>query len=214
MAGSTMVTPLDQVMHDFGTYSPASAANAPYTLFPREQHPQAFHDFDFNSFPHQPQSQIHGYGYQQPPITPTLTTSPITPAGSGAYSFGQSPYPSYNIDINIAGSSTYNTGLPTPGPQYLQPTSRNPSISYNSPLAHEHMEDFFGVPSSAPHETQSNDFNTFNPADTLPASDFALFAGPSGEAAYPSTGADMFPNMGFPCGDEGLSDMDDYINMN
>jgi hypothetical protein len=214
-SGSTRVTPLDQPMHDFSTYSPASTANAPYTLFPREQPPQALHEFDFSSYSHPPQTQIHGYAYQQPPMTPTLTTSPITPAGSAAYSLGQSPYPSYNIDINLTGSSTYNTGLPTPGPQYLQPTSRNPSISYNSPLAHEPMEDFFGVPSSAPHETQASNFNPFNPVDTLPASDFALFAGPGSEAAYPSsTGADMFPNMGFPGDDEGLPDINEYINMN
>jgi hypothetical protein len=74
------------------------------------------------------------------------------------------------------------------------------------------MEDFFGAPSSASHETRAAGFNTFNPVDILPASDFALFAGPGSEAIYPSsTGADMFPNMSFPGDDEGLADVDDYI---
>jgi hypothetical protein len=77
------------------------------------------------------------------------------------------------------------------------------------------MEDFFGVPLSAPHETRAAGFNAFNPVDTLPASDFALFAGPGSEATYPSsTGADMFPNIGFPGDDEGLADIDDYFIMN
>jgi hypothetical protein len=219
VGGSTMVTPLDQPMHDFNAYSPASAStsNAPYTLFPREQPAQTFDAFNFGSmdgYSHPSQTHMHGYGYQQPPMTPTLTTSPITPAGSGAYSFGQSPYPSYNIDINIGGSSTYNSGLPTPGPQYLQPTSRNPSISYNSPLAHEPLEDFFAVPPSAPHDMQANNYSTFNPADTLPASDFALFGGTGNHTSYPSSTGDMFPNMDFPCDEEGIPDIDEYINTN
>ena len=219
--GSTMVTPLDQPMHDFNAYSPASNApsNAPFTLFPRELPPQTFDGFNFGSldrYSHTSQTNVHGYGYQQPPMTPTLTTSPITPAGSGAYSFGQSPsYNSYNIGINLGGPSTYNSGLPTPGPQYLQPTSRNPSISYNSPLAHEPMEDFFTAPPSATREMQTNNFTTFSPNDTLPASDFALFGGAGNHAAYPpSTGGDMFPNMDFTCEDEGFPDIDEYINMN
>jgi hypothetical protein len=217
VAGSTMVTPLDQPMHDFGMYSPASAStsNAPYTLFPREQPAQPFDGFNFNSidrYPHQPQPQIDSYGYQQPPMTPTLTTSPITPAGSGAYSFGQSPYQAYNIDINLAGSSTYNSGLPTPGQRYLQPTSRNPSISYNSPLANEPMEDFFPGPPSAPHEMQANNFGNFN-HDTLPANDFALFAGAGNHAAYPSsTGAEMFPDYHYD--EEEYTNIDEYINTN
>ena len=113
--GSTMVTPLDQPMHDFNTYSPAS--NAPYTLFPREQPAPTLDRFSLGSvdqYSHPPQTQMHSYGYQQSPMTPTLTTSPLTPAGSGAYSFNQSPYyNSYNIDIDLSGPSTYNIGLPS-----------------------------------------------------------------------------------------------------
>ena len=217
IAGSAMVTPLDQPMHDFHAYSPASPA--PFTLFPREQPPtQPFEPFNFglvDRYSHQPQTPLHGYGYQQTPMTPTFTTSPITPAQSGAYSFGHSPHNSYNIDINLGAPSTYNSGLPTPGPQYLQPTSRNPSISYNSPLAHEPMEDFFAAPPSAAHDMQGNNFNTFSPADTLPASDFTLFGGAGNHVAYPSsTDGDMFLEMDYG-GDNGpVPDIDEYININ
>jgi hypothetical protein len=216
VVGSTMVTPLDQPMHDFNAYSPASAA-APFALFPREQPMQQppFDQFNFGSadrYSHPPQTPLHGYGYQQTPMTPTFTTSPITPAQSGAYSFGQSPHNSYNIDINLGGPSTYNSGLPTPGPQYLQPTSRNPSISYNSPLAHEPMEEFFAAPPSAAHDMQANNFNAFSPVDTLPASDFTLFGGAGNHAAYPSsTDGDMFLEMDY---NGAVPDIDEYININ
>ena len=200
VGGSTMVTPLDQPMHDFNAYSPVSTA--PFALFPREQPMQPIDQFNFG----------HGYGYQQTPMTPTFTTSPITPAQSGAYSFGHSPHNSYNIDINLGGPSTYNSGLPTPGPQYLQPTSRNPSISYNSPLAHEPMEDFFAAPPSAAHDMQANNFNTFSAADTLPASDFTLFGGAGNHTAYPpSADGDMFLEMDY---NGAVPDIDEYININ
>jgi len=211
-----MVTPLDQPMHDFTAYSPASAA--PFALFPREQPMQPLDHFNFASidrYSHQPQTPLDGYGYQQTPMTPTFTTSPITPAQSGAYSLGQSPHNSYNIDINLGGPSTYHSGLPTPGPQYLQPTSRNPSISYNSPLAHEPMEEFFTAPPSAAHDMQANHFNTFSAADTLPASDFTLFGGAGNHVAYPSfTDGDMFLEMDYGCDNGAMPDIDEYINMN
>ena len=219
VVGSAMVTPLEQTMPDFNAYSPASTSHAPFSLFPRDTSAQTFDGYEFGSLDrlsHPQQTQMHGYGYQQPPMTPTLTTSPITPAGSGAYSFHQSPYNSYSIDINLGGVPNYNSGLPTPGTNYLQPTSRNPSISYNSPLAHEPMEDFFAAPPSATHDMQANAFTPFNPTDTLPASDFALFGGAGNHTGYPtSTGGDMFPNMDFNCvEDEGIPDIDEYINVN
>ena len=215
---STLVTPLEPTMHDFDTYSPASASHAPFSLFPREAPTQTFDGYgrvSMDQFSHPQHSQMHRHGYQQAPMTPTLTTSPITPAGSGAYSFHQSPY-SYNIDINMGGPSNYNSGLPTPGSNYLQPTSRDPSISYNSPLAQEPMEDFFAVPPTAPHDMQAHAFNPFNPADTLPANDFALFGGTGNHAGYSaSTSGEMFPNMDFTLMDtEGVPDIDEYININ
>lgn len=142
-------------------------------------------------------------------MTPTLTTSPITPAGSGTYSFGRSPYNSYNIDITLSGQSNYNSG-----PQYLQPTSRDPSISYNSPLGHDPMDDFFAAPPSAPQDMQANNFGTFSSTDTLPDSDFALFGSAANHGAYPAppTG-DMFPDMD--CAyDDDVPDLDQYININ
>jgi hypothetical protein len=208
VAASTMVTPLDQPMHDFHTYSPPPAA--PFTLFPRERPMQPLDQFNFGSadrYPHQPQTPLHGYGYQHPPMTPTFSTSPLTPALSGAYSFGQSPHHSYNIDINLGGPSTYNSGLPTPGPQYLQPTSRNPSISYNSPLAHEPTEDFFASPPSATRDMQANNFTTFN-------SDFTLFDGAGNHTVYPSsTDEDLFLEMDYACDNGPVPDIDEYINM-
>jgi hypothetical protein len=131
-------------------------------------------------------------------VTPILIPSPIIPAArSGAYPFGQSPYPFYNTGINIGGSSTYNSGLPTPGPQYFKSPPHSPSISYNSPLAHEAIEDFFAIPPSAPHDIQPNNFSIFNPADTRPASESALFGGIVIEDSFavpPSAPHDIQPN--------------------
>jgi len=230
-AGSTMVTPLDQPQQSFEPYDSVPAYNThtwqPNTLFPREQTqmtPQfddtVVNPFDRYSLPSQTPLGASTSPYQHTPITPSMTNTPLTPAGSGIHSFDYSPRHSYNIGINYDGQGAYNNnmGYPTPANPYLQPTSRNPSISHYSPLVTE--EPFFN-PLPAPSQAMHIDnFNEFYPTDPLPLGDFSLFDGDGNPAAFPSTadvssnGGQMFPdmiNMDYEY-HETAEDMDDFIN--
>ena len=211
---SAMVTPLEQAVPSFDGYSPAS--NQPYALFPREQqhytpsYSSSNHDsLRRGSLPQQTVSTSYNYGQNMhtSPMSP-FTTTPATP-GSGAYSYGQSPYNSYNIDINLGQDYAYNTGMPTPNPNYLQPTSRNPSLSYNSPLD-EPTEQFFTMPPPAP--TMQANLDTFSGHNDLPSQDFELFAD-AGNAR--SVAADMMGDMDMDftyTAEDGL-DIDDFLNI-
>jgi hypothetical protein len=74
-----------------------------------------------------------------------------------------------------------------------------------------------------PIDPDTESYITFNPAETLPAGDFAIFSVPDNDfAIFGVTGNDLaclsstvdnFLNMGYPCDDEGLPNIDDFINM-
>ncbi len=209
-AGSTMVTPLEQPLNSFESYNSGPSYNntwQPNTLFPREQ-AQITPQFDNSSVsPLDQYAMPLQYGAftspaQQTPMTPSWTNTPITPAGSGSNSFRPSPHDSYNIGINYDGHSAYNTGLPTPANPALQPTSRNPSMSYNSPMAMEPMQQFFTHQPAPALSMNTDNFDDFAITDAMPSGgDFPLFGADGNYTTFPSTadvssaGGQMFPNM-------------------
>ncbi|RMZ88389.1 hypothetical protein DV736_g4380, partial [Chaetothyriales sp. CBS 134916] len=157
VAPSAHMTPYDQPMTPFEGYG-----QAPNPLFPREG--QQMFSTGYEAF---------GVYRQNTYVSPTSTTpmtpnnmmgTPITPAYSNIT--GQSPFLA-NMDMtnDCGNNQPYNAALPTPD-SFLQPHSRNPSISHQSPMYEP-----------------SDDFNFSDPivarGAAIPGNDFTLFRGES-----------------------------------
>ena len=153
LAGSAQLTPYDQPMpFDFNQ---APTYSAP--LFPRDNQAMNYQNFGYNQQygPYISPTNTH-------PMTPHQMTTPVTPAYSNITV--QSPYLS-NVDMTLDcnNHNNYDANLPTPE-SFLQPYSRNPSISHQSPMTFDMGNTTFDDPMIG----QSVD---------LPDNDFALFRG-------------------------------------
>ena len=220
VAGSTVGTPHEQALDFAGFRGPMQNMSSSFSPNVQERFGASIDGYHFGvgqlSLPQQ--SSLGGYPptYTTSPMTPQFATTPMTPAGTGVNSYDQSPYmDSYNIGINMSGRVIYDTGLPTPGSTFLQPTSRNPSISYESPLVHQPMEQTFPAPSAPYHAA---DVTFTNP----PVEDFDLYDGAGNPALFPSTadissaGGEMFPpmddDMMYSYEDDSGALIDDFLN--
>ncbi|EXJ87035.1 hypothetical protein A1O3_03992 [Capronia epimyces CBS 606.96] len=171
LAGSVS-TPFEQPASSFDAYPqvPVTYSNP---IFPRTTQSMSstqMEEFDFNSAPFNQNFQP-AQAYISPtnttPITPHMMTTPITPAYSNITE--SSPYHT-SMDITLdCNPTTWTSGLPTPG-SFLQPHSRNPSISDHSPMiAGPSRQPFADTPLMG----QDLDF---------PSGDFSLFGGESSTA--------------------------------
>ncbi|KIX02737.1 uncharacterized protein Z518_08679 [Rhinocladiella mackenziei CBS 650.93] len=174
IAGSASMTPFEQPLNNFDNYqsAPVTYSNP---IFPRTTPSVSYNqtdDFDFNATPFN-QNYQPAQAYISPtnttPITPhNMMSTPITPAYSNITE--PSPYDnSMDITMDCNPPTTWNSGLPTPG-SFLQPHSRNPSISDQSPMIAVPSGQSFG---DAPLLVQEPDF---------PSGDFSLFGGEGSNA--------------------------------
>ncbi|RMD42145.1 hypothetical protein DV735_g2999, partial [Chaetothyriales sp. CBS 134920] len=159
VASSTHPTPVDQSMNLFEGYGQAPAFSNP--LFPRDG--QQMFNAGFENFGVCPQNT-----YVSPadtaPMTPNdVMGTPATPAYSNIT--GDSPVLANMTMSNDCSNQDCNPALLTPD-SFLQPHSRNPSLSRESPM----------------HEL-ANDFNFNDPLllgdAAIPGNDFPLFRGES-----------------------------------
>jgi hypothetical protein len=194
----TMVLPFDQPIPSFDSYSNHAQPGMP--LFPRQDQQrrfiQASNDFGFQTgVPNQSYSNTQYQGYPRPintsNMSPQLMRTPLTPAYSAISSYGPSPQNmTINMDYAGAGSQWNGTGFPTPNSGYLRPHSRNPSISFESPLnqpghdfsMHEPVmggmeEDLYITHSQLPNDDfQFNDFTVATSGYGSTMADTGLFA--------------------------------------
>jgi len=145
-------------------------------IFPRTTpamlYNQMADDFDFNAIPFN-QNYQPAQAYVSPITTSSMSAhnmmgTPITPAYSNITE--PSPYDtSMDITMDCHNPTVWNEGLPTPS-SFLQPQSRNPSISEHSPM--------IAGPSG----------HTFDKASMMgqdmefPSGDFSLFGGEGSNA--------------------------------
>lgn len=224
---SGMPTPLDQAaVMEYNT--------APYSgsLFPQQSshYIQNEVDMGFETTMRAPRySMSSSYGRYIAPINTQPAPgqygmSPVTPAYSNITYDQESPaMKRMEMKIDYTSPDTYN-GLPTPNSNFLQPHSRNPSISHESPMDMDGQ--MFGEDT-----VLMNGMGTGVSADAfvshsqLPDEDFTLFneAGPSNymSGAGPSNYAqhDFFPNMeqeyqnnDYSLGNDEV-DLDSYLNL-
>jgi hypothetical protein len=181
MAGSTSMTPYDQPISGFEGYQQGSASHS-NPIFPRMTPAVSYEsmdDFDFNAAPfdqpYQPQ-QSYISPANTTPITPHhMMTTPITPAYSNITD--QSPYhAAMDMTLDCNNPTVWNEGLPTPS-SFLQPQSRNPSISEHSPMVAGPSGQSFG---DAPMMDEMN--------PDFPQADFSLFGG-EGSSAFSNPAA-------------------------
>ena len=175
IAGSASMTPYEQPLSSFETYQQPTYSNP---IFPRATsqpiYNHATDEFDFNTSAFN-QSFAPAQAYISPtnttPITPhNMMTTPITPAYSNITE--PSPYETsmaMDVKLDCNQPTMWNSGLPTPG-SFLQPHSRNPSISDYSPMIAGPSGRSFG---DAPLMGRESDF---------PQGDFSLFGGESSSA--------------------------------
>ena len=231
---SGMHTPLDQAaVMDFNTLPIAQYSGS---LFPHQssQYVQADDDMGFEtSMPAPAFAMPASYGrYSAPintqPVQGQYGHSPATPAYSTITYDQESPVMTrMEMKIDYTSPDTY-TGLPTPNSNnYLQPHSRNPSISYESPMNMDGQA--FGEDTVLMNGMGNGmNLDAFVSHSQLPADDFTLFnddAGPSNymPRAGPSNYAQsFFPSMehdyqraDYSCGDESMGDLDidNYLNL-
>jgi len=130
------------------------------------------------------------------------------------------------MKIDYTSPDTYN-GLPTPNSNFLQPHSRNPSISYESPMNMDGQafgEDTVlmngmgtGMSSDA-YVSHSQlpadmDFPLFN--EEAGPSDYMSRAGPSNYGAqsfFPSMDQEYQQNVDYSCGENDV-DLDSFLDM-
>ncbi|RVX69940.1 hypothetical protein B0A52_05775 [Exophiala mesophila] len=168
ITGSTAITPFDQPMNTFDSNFGQGAVTYSNPIFPRATQPmqyaQTLDDFDFNTFPQSYSNSAQAY------ISPTNSTpsshmmgTPITPTYSNITE--PSPYSTHmDMAVDCPEPNTWNIGLQTPN-SFLQPHSRNPSMSNYSPMV-------------ADTSAQSFDDDVMMPTEfDLPQGDFALFGG-------------------------------------
>ncbi|EXJ88230.1 hypothetical protein A1O1_05160 [Capronia coronata CBS 617.96] len=172
LAGSVS-TPFEQPANTFDAYqqAPVTYSNPIFPRAAQSMSSNQMDDFDFNSAPFNHTFQP-ARAYISPtnttPITPhNMMTTPITPAYSNITE--PSPY-SNAMDITMdCDPTTWNSGLPTPG-SFLQPHSRNPSISDHSPMI------------AGPSRQQFADTPLLGHDPEFPSGDFSLFGGESSNA--------------------------------
>ncbi|KIV85030.1 hypothetical protein PV11_00768 [Exophiala sideris] len=176
-AGSVSATPLEPTLNSFETYQPAPVSYS-NPLFPRATPSMPYNtvaeEFDFNAAPFQ---QPYSYQPAQTYISPTNTTpisshnmmgTPITPAYSNITA--PSDYATdMDLTMDCTNPTIWNEGFPTPN-SYLQPQSRNPSISEYSPM--------IAGPSTEVFQKAS----MMDQALGFPQEDFSLFGGESSNA--------------------------------
>lgn len=230
---SGMHTPLDQAqIMDFNTF-PA----APYSgsLFPGEvsQFIQSEDDLGYETSMQAPTYPTSTYGSRYTaPINTHLTAgqygrSPVTPAYSNITYDQESPMMKrMEVKIDYTSPDTYN-GIPTPNSNFLQPHSRNPSISYESPLNMDGQA--FGEDTVLMNSMGAGmNSNAYMSHSQLPADmDFPLFneeagpsdymsrAGPSNYGAqsfFPSMDQDFQQNVDYSCGENDV-DLDSFLDM-
>lgn len=174
IAGSTSITPYEQPLNSFDTYQPAPISYS-NPLFPRANPSIPYNtvaeEFDFSSAPFQSYTPAQAY------ISPTNTTpisshnlmgTPITPTYSNITE--PSPYAmTMDLTMDCTSNTIWNEGLPTPS-SFLQPQSRNPSISEYSPMIAGPSTEVF-------HKAQMMD-----QVLDFPQADFSLFGGESSNA--------------------------------
>ena len=176
-------------------------------------------NFGDGSFGHSTPAVNFAHATNLTPATPHLINTPITPGLTSGRFFDQSPYlDNMHMDIYFGEQGTsHHTGLQTPASNILQPHSRNPSISHESPLP---QMDTFPVTQHPSYPGMNTDGVMIN--DGLPARDFPLFSGAATPAQLPTTtdlgptaNFSMFPDMNnynFNYGDD-IASIDDFINV-
>lgn len=190
-AGSVQLTPFEQPIPSFDTYQQAGLTYS-NPLFPRPT-PQPIpylqtadgFGFETGAYDLSPYQDAAAQAYISPtnttPISPEMMRTPITPAYSNIT--GQSPYVT-NMDITLDctnPTTTFSTGLPTPG-SFLQPHSRDPSISNRSPLLQE------------PSGQSFVDVSMMGQDMDFAASDFSLFGESHSAFSNPAAAtATLFP---------------------
>ncbi|RMZ81159.1 hypothetical protein DV737_g2690, partial [Chaetothyriales sp. CBS 132003] len=204
VAASTRMTPYDRPMSTFEGYAQAPAFSNP--LFPRDGQQRFNTGYEsFGAFPH------NTY------VSPTSTTpsnmmgTPITPAFSTIT--GQSPFLA-NMDManDCSNNQPYGATLPTPD-SFLQPLSRNPSISHRSPMC-EGADDFnFSDPiipggSAIP----GGDFPLFPAESTSPFSNPAAASATLFPADFAALDNHSIFDEGFMDGEDSFVDFDPMIN--
>lgn len=228
---SGMHTPLDQAaVMDFNSFP-----TAPYSgsLFPNQasQYTQAEDDLGFETSMQAPAYPTPAYGgrYTAPintqPSMGQYGRSPVTPAYSTITYDQESPAMTrMEMKIDYTSPDTYN-GMPTPNSNFLQPHSRNPSISYESPMNMDGQA--FGEDTVLINGMDSGmNPNAYVSHSQLPVEDFPLFdeAGPSNylSRAGPSNyaGQSFFPsmeqeyqNVDYSCGGDNELDIDSFLNL-
>ena len=161
LAGSVQLTPYEQPMA-FDGFNQATTYSAP--LFPRDNQGMNYQNYDYNQ-------QYHG-AYISPtsthPMTPHQMTTPVTPAYSNIT--GQSPYlPNVDMSMDCGNPNDFNASLPTPE-SFLQPHSRNPSISHQSPMTYDMGNNFEDPMIGQNVGIPDNDFALFRGDNTSPFS--------------------------------------------
>ncbi|KIW56227.1 hypothetical protein, variant 3 [Exophiala xenobiotica] len=175
IAGSAALTPYEQPLSNFDSFNPAPVSYS-NPIFPRTTpamlYNQMADDFDFNAIPFN-QNYQPAQAYVSPITTSSMSAhnmmgTPITPAYSNITE--PSPYDTLmDVTMDCTNPTVWNEGLPTPS-SFLQPQSRNPSISEHSPM--------IAGPSG----------HTFDKASMMgqdmefPSGDFSLFGGEGSNA--------------------------------
>ncbi|KAK5467682.1 hypothetical protein LTS15_000655 [Exophiala xenobiotica] len=174
IAGSAALTPYDPPLSNFDSFNPAPVSYS-NPIFPRTTPAMSYNhmadDFDFNAIPFN-QNYQPARAYVSPITTSSMSAhnmmgTPITPAYSNITE--PSPYNTLlDVTMDCTNRTVWNEGLPTPS-SFLQPQSRNPSISEYSPM--------IAGPS-----------HTFDKASMMsqdmgfPSEDFSLFGGEGSNA--------------------------------
>ena len=227
---SGMHTPLDPAaVMDFNTVSTAGYSGS---LFPQQpsQYVQADEDFGFETsmqvrenYPTTSSYSRYTAPINTRPASGQYGVSPVTPAYSTITYDQESPaMKRMDMKIDYTSPDTYN-GLPTPNSNFLQPHSRNPSISYESPMNMDGQT--FDEDTILMNGMGTDMADVFVSHSQLPADDFTLFTDEAGPSNYMSrAGAssyaeqDFFPSMepdyqsNYSLGNDEV-DLDSYINL-
>lgn len=230
--GSGMHTPLDQAaVMDFNNFSAVPYSGS---LFPNQasQYIQSEDDLGYETSMQAPNYPLPTFGsrYTAPintqPAAGQYGRSPVTPAYSTITYDQESPaMKRMEVKIDYTSPDTYN-GLPTPNSNFLQTHSRNPSMSYDSPMNVEGQtfgEDMLLMNGMG----TSMNSDAFVSHSQLPVErDFPLFqteAGPSdymsrhGTSSYGAQNFSSNMDQGFQNGDYTIEDndfdVDTYLDM-
>ncbi|KAK5197014.1 hypothetical protein LTR72_000241 [Exophiala xenobiotica] len=196
--GSAALTPYDPPLSNFDSFNPPPVSYS-NPIFPRTTPAMPYNhmgdDFDFNTIPIN-QNYQPARAYVSPIATSSMRGhnmmgTPITPAYSNITE--PSPYNALlDVTMDCTNGTVWNEGLPTPS-SFLQPQSRNPSISEYSPMIAGPSHTF----DKAPMLSQDMGF---------PSEDFALYGGAASNAfSNPAAASATL----FPGGPEAFATLDD-----